>query len=158
MIAAGSGGMAQNFGDSSTQGSIMLTYQSFTSGKISVADSSGNVLAEYTPSKNYSCVVVSCPGLTKGGTYTVAACGQSQSVTLDGIIYGSGSMGGGQPGQGGQQPGGTPSDGDPGQQKDGSGNSGSRPTPPAGDPRWDNSAQSGQKSSSQSANQNSKTA
>ena len=158
VIAAGSSGMAQNFGDSSTQGSIMLTYQSFASGKISVADSSGNVLAEYTPSKNYNCVVVSCPGLTKGGTYTVTACGQSQSVTLDSIIYGSGSMGGGQPGQGGQQPGGTPPDGDPGQQSDGSGNSGSRPTPPDGDPRQNNSAQSGQKSSSQSANQNSKTA
>lgn len=124
--------MAQNFGDSSTQDSIMLTYQSFASGKISVADSSGNVLAEYTPSKNYNCVVVSCPGLTKGGTYTVTACGQSQSVTLESIIYGSGSMG--------------------------SGNSGSRPTPPAGDPRWNNSAQSGQKSSFQSTNQNSKTA
>lgn len=110
----------------------MLTYQSFASGKISVADSSGNVLAEYTPSKNYNCVVVSCPGLTKGGTYTVTACGQSQSVTLESIIYGSGSMG--------------------------SGNSGSRPTPPAGDPRWNNSAQSGQKSSFQSTNQNSKTA
>ena len=158
VIAAGSSGMAQNFGDSSTQGSIMLTYQSFASGKISVADSSGNVLAEYMPSKNYSCVVVSCPGLTKGGTYTVTACGQSQSVTLDSIIYGSGSMGGGQGGQGGQQPGGTPPDGDPGQQNDGSGNSGSRPTPPDGDPRQNNSAQSGQKSSSQSANQNTQTA
>ena len=145
VIAAGSSGMAQNFGDSSTQGSIMLTYQSFASGKISVADSSGNVLAEYTPSKNYSCVVVSCPGLTKGGTYTVTACGQSQSVTLDSIIYGSGSMGGGQPRQGGQQ-------------NDGSGNSGSRPTPPDGDPRQNNSAQSGQKSGSQSANQNTQTA
>lgn len=158
VIAAGSSGMAQNFGDSSTQGSIMLTYQSFASGKISVADSSGNVLAEYTPSKNYSCVVVSCPGLTKGGTYTVTACGQSQSVTLDSIIYGSGSMGGGQGGHGGQQPGGTPPDGDPGQQNDGSGNSGSGPTPPDGDPRQKNSAQSGQKSSSQSANQNTQTA
>ena len=157
-IAAGSSGMAQNFGDSSTQGSIMLTYQSFASGKISVADSSGNVLAEYTPSKNYSCVVVSCPGLTKGGTYTVTACGQSQSVTLDSIIYGSGSMGGGQGGQPGQQPGSTPPDGDPGQQNDGSGNSGSRPTPPDGDSRQNNSAQSGQKSSSQSANQNTQTA
>ena len=155
VIAAGSSGMAQNFGDSSTQGSIMLTYQSFASGKISVSDSSGNVLAEYTPGKNYSCVVVSCPGLTKGGTYTVTACGQSRSVTLDSIIYGSGSMGGG---QGGQQPGGTPPDGDPGQQGDGSGNSGSRPTPPDGDPRQNNSAQSGQKSSSQSANQNTQTA
>lgn len=152
-IAAGSSGMAQNFGDSSTQGSIMLTYQAFSSGKISVADADGNVLAQYTPSKNYSCVVISCPGLTKGNTYSVSACGQSQSVTLDSIIYGSGSMGGGQPGQGGQQP-----DGNPGQQGDGSGNSGSRPTPPDGDPRQNNSAQSGQKSSSQSANQNTQTA
>lgn len=149
VIAAGSSGMAQNFGDSSTQGSIMLNYQSFASGKISVSDSNGNVLAEYTPSKNYSSVVVSCPGLTKGGTYTVTACGQSQSVTLDSIIYGSGSMGGGQPGQGGQQPGGTPPDGDSGQRD------GNRPTPPDGDPRQSGS---GQKSSAQSANQNSQTA
>lgn len=158
VIAAGSSGMAQNFGDSSTQGSIMLTYQAFSSGKISVADADGNVLAQYTPSKNYSCVVISCPGLTKGSTYSVTACGQSQSVTLESTIYGSGSMGGGQPGQGGQQPGGTPPDGDPGQQNDGSGNFGSRPTPPNGDPRQNNSAQSGQKSSSQSANQNTQTA
>lgn len=144
VIAAGSSGMAQNFGDSSTQGSIMLTYQSFASGKISVADSSGNVLAEYTPSKNYSCVVVSCPGLTKGGTYTVTACGQSQSVTLESTIYGSGST---QPGQGGQ----------PGH---GGGQNGQQPgsTPPDGDPRQNNSAQSGQKSSSQSANHNTQTA
>ena len=92
------------------------------------------------------------------GTYTVTACGQSQSVTLDSIIYGSGSMGGGQGGQGGQQPGSTPPDGAPSQQGDGSGNSGSRPTPPDGDPRQNNSAQSGQKSSSQSANQNTQTA
>ncbi len=164
VIAAGSNGMAQNFGDSSTQGSIMLTYQTASSGKVSVADSSGNVLAEYTPSKNYSCVVVSCPGLTKGGTYTVTACGQSQSVTLESIIYGSGSMGGGQggqpgqdmqPGQGGQggeKPDGTPPDGEGGQQ------SGDRPTPPDGDPRQGSSGQNGQQSSSQGANQNSQTA
>lgn len=148
VIAAGSSGMAQNFGDSSTQGSIMLTYQSFASGKISVADSSGNVLAEYTPSKNYSCVVVSCPGLTKGGTYTVTACGQSQSVTLESTIYGSGST----------QPGSTPPDGAPGQQGGDGKASGSRPTPPDGDPRQNNFAQSGQKSGSQSANQNTQTA
>lgn len=158
-IAAGSSGMAQNFGDSSTQGSIMLTYQSFSSGKISVADADENVLAQYTPSKNYSCVVISCPGLTKGNTYSVSACGQSQSVTLESIIYGSGST---QPGQGGgqngQQPGGTPPDGAPGQQGGDGKASGSRPTPPDGDPRQNGSGQSGQKSNSQSANQNSQTA
>lgn len=103
VIAAGSSGMAENFGDSSTQGSILLTYQNYASGKISVSDSSGNTLAEYTPSKNYNCVVISCPSLEKGGTYTVSACGESQEITLDSLIYGNGmgGMGGGQPGMGG---------------------------------------------------------
>ncbi len=89
VIAAGSSGMAQNFSEDSTQGCILLTYQSYASGKISIEDSSGTALAEYTPSKEYNCVIISCPSLTKGNTYTVTACGQSQSVTLDSLIYGS---------------------------------------------------------------------
>ena len=62
----------------------------------------GNVLIDYTPAKSYRSVVVSCPGLVKGGSYTISACGQSSTVTLSSLIFGSGSgMGGG-----GQQPGG----------------------------------------------------
>lgn len=117
VIAAGSSGMAENFGDGSTQGSILLTYQSYTGGEISISDTSGKVLAEYTPSKNYNCVVISCPSLEKGGTYTVSACGESQQITLDSLIYGNGmggGMGGGRHdmggGMGGQRPDGNGTD------------------------------------------------
>ncbi len=50
-------------------------------------------LVSFTPARQYSCVVVSAPTLQKGETYTVNACGQSQSVTLSSLIYGGG-MGG----------------------------------------------------------------
>lgn len=110
VIAAGSSGMAQNFGSNSTQGSILLNCSSNSNESISVTDSSGKVLAEYTPSKNYTCVVVSCPDLTKGNTYTVKAGGESTSVTLDDLIYGetfgmNGGGPGGEPGDMGGRPG-----------------------------------------------------
>lgn len=97
VIAAGSAGMAQNFGEDSTQGSILLTYDSYSDSKITVMDSSDNILASYSPAKKYNCIVVSSPSLTKGNTYTVNACDQSTSVTLDELIYGqsSGKNGGG---------------------------------------------------------------
>lgn len=47
-------------------------------------------LVSFTPARQYSCVVVSAPTLQKGETYTVNACGQSQSVTLSSLIYGGG--------------------------------------------------------------------
>lgn len=96
VIAAGSSGMAQNFGNNSTQGSILLTYSSYSTAAITVKDSSGNTLATYTPDKKYTCVVVSTPELKQGGTYTVEAAGQSDCVTLSSLIYGSGNgIGGG---------------------------------------------------------------
>ena len=103
IVAAGSSGMAVNFGSNSTQGSILLNYQSSSSEKIKVTDSSGNTIVEYTPAKNYSSVVVSSPKLVKGGTYKVTACGETQTVTLDSLIYGES---GGMPGMGGGRMGG----------------------------------------------------
>ena len=101
LVAAGSSGMAQNFGNGSTQGSILLSFSSWSTDPVTVKDSSGNTLISYTPDKRYNCVVVSCPGLVKGGSYTVSACGQTQTVTLANLIYGSGMGGGMQPGGGG---------------------------------------------------------
>lgn len=98
VIAAGSSGMAQNFGSGSTQGSILLNVNGTANSKIEIADNSGNVLASFLPSKNYSCVVISCPELKKGETYTVTAGGTETSVTLDSLIYGTGQPGGGQGG------------------------------------------------------------
>ena len=152
LIAAGSSGMAQNFGESgSAQGSILLTYNTSMTGTIRVLDSDGTVLAEYTPTKEYRSVVVTAPGMVSGGTYTVEAGPDSQKITLSGLIYGSSGMGGpggqggmgGPNGNGGYGGGGTPPDGagDMGTPPDGAGDmgdppdGGAGPTPPEGAPQ-----------------------
>lgn len=85
--------MAQNFGSNSTQGSILLNVQGAANSEITITDSSGSVLASFTPSKKYSCAVISCPNLKQGETYTVTAGGSKTSVTLDSLIYGGGQGG-----------------------------------------------------------------
>jgi hypothetical protein len=46
--------------------------------------------------KSYNSVVISCPEIVDGGTYTVVMGDTSTEVTMDGLIYGSGfGMGGG---------------------------------------------------------------
>lgn len=132
VIAAGYSGMAQNFGTDSTQGSILLTSRSTSTETIRVTDASGSVLAEFTPAKAYSCVIVSTPALKQGGTYTVTMGGESTDVTLESLIYGSGGMGGGMGGQPGGNMG-TPPDGNGGGRgTPPDGNGGSMGTPPDG--------------------------
>ncbi len=113
VVGAGYSAMAQNFGSGSTQGSILLTNSAASTETISVADSAGNLLAEYAPDKPYTCVVISCPEMTAGESYTVNAWGTSQTVTLDSLIYGSGGMGGFGGGMGGKKPFGGNSGGQP---------------------------------------------
>lgn len=109
VVAAGSTGMAENFGTASTQGSILVNLSGSAGQAITLKDSDGNILASFTPAKAFGCVVVSAPGVAQGGTYTIAAGGASTTVTMESLIYGSG-MGGfggmGDPGNmgGGQQP------------------------------------------------------
>ena len=101
VIATGASSMAQNFGDGSTQGSILLTVDSQQAGSaVSVADSTGKVLASWTPTQGYNAVVISCAGLQADGTYTVTASDTTTEITLDGLLYGEGfgfggGMGGG---------------------------------------------------------------
>lgn len=104
VIAVGSSGMVKNFGTASTQGSVLLSTGNQKAGtQVSIADANGNILASYLTEKAYSTVVISCPGLVLGGTYTVKAGTYSQSITLDSLIYGTGGMGG--------RPGGKPAPG-----------------------------------------------
>ena len=99
VIAAGAAGMAESFGANSTQGAIMVNTGNQNAGaKVTLTDESGTLLAEYTPEKNYSNVVISCPGITDGGTYTVTAGTYTETITMDGLLYGSGGFGGGMPG------------------------------------------------------------
>jgi hypothetical protein len=96
VVAAGASGMAQNFGEDSAQGSILVTMRSQVSGEVVLADADGNELLSFTPEKSYNSVVVSCPEITEDGTYTVTCGTESTTVEMDGFIYGSdGMMGGG---------------------------------------------------------------
>ncbi len=144
VVAAGASGMAQNFGENSTQGSMLVSFGSFGTGAVTVTNAAGETLASFTPTKQYNCVVVSAPTLKKGEIYTVNACGQSQSVTLSSLIYGSGmqggGFGGGRPGnqqsangqQGGQSDTNTPPDLPNGQQNGQNGQGGTPPELPNG--------------------------
>lgn len=72
LVAVGASGMAQNFSTDSTQGSMLVTVSdTLTEGELSLTDSNGNVLVSCSPSKGYNSVVVSCPKLSEGETYTL---------------------------------------------------------------------------------------
>lgn len=120
VIAAGSVGMAEGFSESSAQCSVLYTLSgSGAAGtEVSLTDSDGNVLVAFTPEKAYQSVVLSCPGMKQGGTYTLNAGGQSEEITLESVattigsggfggnMGGMGGPGGGNPGMPGENPGG----------------------------------------------------
>ncbi|MPM71192.1 hypothetical protein SDC9_118155 [bioreactor metagenome] len=72
LIAAGSSGMAQS-PESGTHASILMYFTSSQAAQstVTLKDSSGNVIATYTPSKQYASIVISTPKLKTGTTYTV---------------------------------------------------------------------------------------
>lgn len=105
--AAGSSGMAQNFGSSSTQGVMLVNVDAQPEGSvIALTDSSGTELISWTADKAYSSVIVSCPEIKTGEEYTLTAGSSTQEIVMDSLIYGSGGMAGGMgglPGQDGQK-------------------------------------------------------
>ena len=106
VIAAGMSGMEMNMSEA-TQGSILISVGTRSAGtSISVTDSSGSELINYTPDTSFSCLLISSPDLSVGGTYTITTGGDSQDVTLNEYIYGESSGFGGQMPQGfdGQTP------------------------------------------------------
>lgn len=92
IIAVGSSGMAQNFGSDSAQGSILINLSSYAEAgsNITLKDADGNILMSYTAEKKYNSVLISCPDIIDGGTYTITADGNDTTITMDGLIYGSG--------------------------------------------------------------------
>ncbi len=91
VIAAGASGMAESFGQSSTQGAVMVNTGNQAAGSaVTLTDADGNILAEYTFGKAFSNVVITAPGITDGGTYTLTAGTYSETITMDGLLYGSG--------------------------------------------------------------------
>ena len=95
VVALGSTGMAKGFGNSSTQGSMLISASGNTGDTVTLSDSSGKVLCSYVAQKSFACVLVSAPGVEQGKTYTLKVGSNSIDVTLDGITYSnvSGSIG-----------------------------------------------------------------
>ncbi|MCH5279811.1 MAG: carbohydrate-binding domain-containing protein [Christensenellaceae bacterium] len=103
-LAAGSSQMAAGFGNDSTQGAILVSFETKPAdSKIVLTDSNGNTLIDWTSEKPYSSVVLSCPELAVGSNYTLTVGGSPIDITMSSIIYSSGGMGrpGGMGGPGG---------------------------------------------------------
>ncbi len=96
LVAAGSSGMAQNLGEDSTQGVMMIGVDSGEAGStITLTDSEGNELVSWQPDKAYTCVIVSTPEMEKGSTYTLKTGDAEKEVTLESLVYSDGVAGGG---------------------------------------------------------------
>ena len=134
LVAVGASQMAMNFGDTSTQGSILTNVPDCRAGDvIQLKDAQGNILVSYTAESSFNSVVVSCSQLKQGETYTVTAGSSEVKVTLDNLIYGNGMGGFGGPGGRGGMGGGFDGpdgrggmDGNPGRQGGHGGRGGSR--------------------------------
>jgi hypothetical protein len=71
-IGTGASGMAQSFSDSQ-QGVIACSVgQQNTGTTITLTDAQGNVLLCHTPTLPYQVVILSCPQIQKGNSYTLA--------------------------------------------------------------------------------------
>ncbi len=92
-IGTGASGMAQNFSSSSTQGVIMVKTSGSAGTRIKLTDSSGNELVTYTADQSFSCVIISCSGLTKGNTYTLTVGSSTTSITMHSTVYSSSGSG-----------------------------------------------------------------
>ncbi len=95
VVAAGAAGMAENFSSSSTQGAMMVSVSGSAGSTLTLTDSDGNVLVTWESNKSYACVVISCPELTVGSTYTLTVGSSSTEITMTSLIYSaSGGMSG----------------------------------------------------------------
>ena len=98
--AIGASGMAESPSVSSTQAFVFTNLNGSSTSEVSIADSSGNVMATQTSSKQYSSVLYSGPSISADGTYEILLGGKSAgTVSANQYATGTGSgPGDGQPG------------------------------------------------------------
>lgn len=118
IVAVGGSGMAQGFGDESTQCSTLVNFDEWIDAgeTITLTDSDGKEVLSYKADKKFNSVVISTSDMKQGETYTLTVGDQSSTFTLDDITYSEGSGGMQRPGgnldNGGmQRPGGNSDDG-----------------------------------------------
>ncbi|MBQ8249276.1 MAG: carbohydrate-binding domain-containing protein [Clostridia bacterium] len=101
VVALGSVGMSQNFGNNSTQCSFMINFNGNAEEELTISDANGNVIISFTPEKKYSSVLVSHPDFALNETYTVTSGENTQTVEFTSNIVGGGFGGFGDFGGGG---------------------------------------------------------
>ena len=118
IVAVGGSGMAQGFGDESTQCSALVNFDEWIDAgeTITLTDSDGKEVLSYKADKKFNSVVISTSDMKQGDNYTLTVGDQSSTFTLDDITYSEGSGGMHRPGgnldNGGmQRPGGNSDDG-----------------------------------------------
>ena len=118
IVAVGGSGMAQGFGDESTQCSALVNFDEWVDAgeTITLTDSDGKEVLSYKVDKKFNSVVISASGMKQGNTYTLTVGDQSSTFTLDDITYSEGSGGMQRPGGNSddgnmQRPGGNSDDG-----------------------------------------------
>ena len=95
VFAAGNSSMAQNFGEKSTQCSLLYCGNNYEAGtQICLTDSDGKELASFTAERGFSAVLISTPDMVQGASYFLKIGENEETVTLDDIITGEGGMGG----------------------------------------------------------------
>lgn len=105
VVCTGPNSWLQNFGASSTQGSILCAFAAAHGAgtEIAVTDNTtGEVIVRYTAEKYFQSVIISSPELVAGGSYTVTAGEESQNIEMTGLIYSAGGASGGMGGRGGK--------------------------------------------------------
>ena len=118
IVAVGGSGMAQGFGDESTQCSALVNLDEWVDAgeTITLTDSDGKEVLSYRVDKKFNSVVISTSDMKQGDNYTLTVGDQNSTFTLDDITYSEGSGGMQRPGgnldNGGmQRPGGNSDDG-----------------------------------------------
>lgn len=92
ITAFGYSGMAQGFNSYSTQGTILINFDSESSEKFILTDSTNNEIISCETNKKYNSVVVSSPDITVGNTYTAKSGEQTKTIELTEISYSDQSM------------------------------------------------------------------
>ena len=95
MVAVGGSGMAQGFGDESTQCSALVNFDEWIDAgeTITLTDSNGNKLLTYKTDKKFDSVLISTSDMKQGETYTLAAGDQTSTFAMEDVTYSEGSGG-----------------------------------------------------------------
>lgn len=92
LIAAGSSGMAEYPGDSSSQHSVSITLDAYQDAGtlVTLCDESGNEIASFAPSKKFNSIIISSPDIKDGETYYIYTGGSSSSEVKYGLYVNGG--------------------------------------------------------------------